>query len=35
MNEKALMTLEFDKILEMLTAKASSALGKKLCEELK
>lgn len=34
MNEKAFRTLEFDKILEMLTAKASSALGKKLCEEL-
>lgn len=34
MNEKALLTLEYDKIIEMLTARASSPLGKIRCEDL-
>ncbi len=34
MNEKALFTLEYDKIIEMLTARASSPLGKIRCEDL-
>lgn len=34
MNEKALSTLEYDKIIEMLTSYASSALGKQRCENL-
>lgn len=35
MNEKALNTLEYDKIIEQLTSYASSPLGKKKCQELK
>ena len=34
MNQKVLKTLEYDKILSMLTDKADSAPGKKLCREL-
>ena len=34
MNEKALSTLEYDKIIEMLTSRASSPLGKSRCEDL-
>lgn len=34
MNEKALFTLEYDKIIEMLTSRASSPLGKIRCEDL-
>lgn len=34
MNEKALFTLEYDKIIEMLVSRASSPLGKLRCEEL-
>jgi DNA mismatch repair protein MutS2 len=34
MNKKALSTLEYDKIIEMLTARASSPLGKIRCENL-
>lgn len=34
MNEKALSTLEYDKIIEMLTSRASSPLGKTRCETL-
>ena len=34
MNEKALSTLEYDKIIEMLTSYASSSLGKQRCENL-
>ncbi|MCI5510623.1 MAG: endonuclease MutS2 [Eubacterium sp.] len=34
MNEKALSTLEYDKIIEMLTFRASSPLGKIRCEDL-
>ena len=34
MNEKALFTLEYNKIIEMLTAHASSPLGKIRCEDL-
>lgn len=34
MNQKALYTLEYNKIISMLTAHASSALGKRKCEEL-
>lgn len=34
MNEKALSTLEYDKIIEMLTSRASSPLGKICCEDL-
>ena len=34
MNEKALSTLEYDKIIEMLTSRASSPLGKIRCEDL-
>jgi len=35
MNEKALRVLEFNKVIEMLEAKASSSLGKDFCRELK
>lgn len=35
MNQKALNTLEYDKIIEQLTSYASSPLGKKKCQELK
>lgn len=35
MNEKALRVLEFNKVIEMLVAKASSSLGKELCHELR
>lgn len=35
MNKKSLHTLEFDKIIELLTAEASSSLGKARCRELK
>ena len=35
MNEKALRVLEYNKIIEMLETKASSALGKNMCAELK
>ena len=35
MNQKALKTLEFYKIIERLTAHASSPAGKSLCQELK
>lgn len=35
MNEKALRVLEFNKVIEMLEAKASSSLGKEFCRELK
>ncbi len=34
MNEKVLKTLEYNKIIELLTNKANSAPGKKLCREL-
>lgn len=34
MNQKALKALEYDKIIEQLTAKASSPMGKHLCQEL-
>lgn len=34
MNEKALFTLEYDKIIEMLVSRASSPLGKIRCEDL-
>lgn len=34
MNQKALIALEYPKIIEKLTEKASSELGKKLCREL-
>lgn len=34
MNEKALKTLEYDKIIEQLTSRASSLLGKRMCEQL-
>ncbi len=34
MNEKALKALEYDKIIEQLTAKASSPMGKQLCHQL-
>ncbi len=34
MNEKVLHTLEYDKIIRMLTEKADSAPGKRLCQEL-
>ena len=35
MNEKVLHTLEYTKIIELLTAKASSEPGRALCRELK
>ena len=35
MNKKALKTLEFDKIIDKLTALATTPLGKDLCKELK
>lgn len=35
MNEKALRVLEYNKVLEMLVQKASSALGKELCQQLR
>ena len=35
MNKKAIHTLEFDKILEQLTAEAGSALGKQYCKRLR
>ncbi len=35
MNDKALRVLEYNKILEMLVQKASSAVGKELCEQLR
>ena len=35
MNKKAIHTLEFDKILEQLTAQAGSALGKQACRQLR
>lgn len=35
MNEKALKALEYDKIIDQLTAKASSPMGKNLCKDLK
>ena len=35
MNEKALKALEYDKIIDQLTAKASSLMGKSLCKDLK
>lgn len=35
MNEKALRVLEYNKVLEMLVQKASSTLGKELCEQLR
>ena len=34
MNQKVLKTLEYNKIIEMLEAKANSEPGKKLCREL-
>ena len=34
MNQKVLKTLEYDRIIEMLTADADSAPGKKKCAEL-
>ena len=34
MNEKVLKTLEYTKIIGLLTEKADSVPGKKLCEEL-
>ena len=34
MNEKALKTLEYDKIINMLVSYASSELGRKKCETL-
>ncbi len=34
MNEKVLKTLEYNKIIELLTDKADSAPGKKICQEL-
>lgn len=34
MNKKAIKALEYDKIIEQLTAKASSDMGKQLCREL-
>lgn len=34
MNQKALQTLEFDKIIEQLTTYASSPMGQKLCQDL-
>ena len=34
MNEKARKALEYDKIIEQLTAKASSPMGKQLCQRL-
>ncbi|MFR3031051.1 MAG: endonuclease MutS2 [Blautia sp.] len=34
MNKKALKALEYDKIIEQLTAKASSQMGKQLCQGL-
>ena len=34
MNEKALHTLEYDKIVSLLEARATSAPGKALCREL-
>lgn len=35
MNQKALQTLEFDKIIDLLTSYASSPMGQKLCRELR
>ena len=35
MNEKALRVLEYNKVLEMLVLKATSSLGKELCQNLK
>ena len=34
MNQKALKTLEYDKIIDMLTGFALTPLGKKQCQEL-
>ena len=34
MNEKALKTLEYDKIIDRLESYASSPMGKKMCREL-
>ena len=34
MNEKALKSLEYYKIIHLLTEKASSSLGKELCRDL-
>ena len=34
MNQKVLKTLEYDKIIELLSQKADSEPGKKLCREL-
>ncbi len=34
MNDKALKTLEYTKIIELLAARATSPLGRKLCEDL-
>ena len=34
MNQKVLKTLEFNKIIDLLTDKADSTPGKKLCKEL-
>ena len=34
MNEKALKSLEYYKIIQLLTEKASSPLGKELCRDL-
>ena len=34
MNQKVLKTLEYDKIIELLSQKAASEPGKKLCREL-
>ena len=34
MNKKALKALEYDKIIEQLAAKASSPMGKRLCQKL-
>lgn len=35
MNEKAIRILEYDKIIHLLTEKATSAPGKELCKILK
>ena len=35
MNEKALRVLEYNKVVEMLENKASSSLGKSICQSLK
>ncbi len=35
MNEKVLHTLEYNKIIDMLTEKATSDLGRKLCQDLR